>query len=184
MPADTEAKGPLVLEPEPGWKLFHHMDTSIDIIWTATKQPGRNVNVTSIHVERGVKLSSNTAPVNIALHTPYIHLPHDVYAFLTDIVKPKQFDMGRGMESVDIVNCNATATYPNINLNLDGGMQQLLIKPSQYVLKVSQSLGGPFTEKCIFLVKGETGALEIGYAALRGRTVWFDWANARTGFTA
>ena len=89
MPTDTEAKGPLVLEPEPGWKLFHHMDTSIDIVWTDTKQPGRNVNVTSIDVERGVKLSSSTAPINLALHTPYIRLPRDVYTFLAGIVKPK-----------------------------------------------------------------------------------------------
>lgn len=184
VPIDTEAEGPLVLEPEPGWKLFHHMDTSIDIVWTATKQPGRKVDVTSIGIERGIALSSNTGPVNLALHTPYIRLPHDIHDFLAKIAKPEVFNMGRGMEPVDLVSCNSTATLPNINLKLEGGAQQLIVKPSQYVLRVSQSLGGPFAGKCVFLVKRGDGELEIGYAALRGRTVWFDWANARTGFTA
>lgn len=184
IPTNTETDGPLVLEPEPGWKLFHHMDTSIDIIWTPTNQPGRKLNVTSMHVERGVKLSEKTAPVKIALHHPYIHVPHDVYDFLARIAKPQPFDMGRGMESVDLVSCNGTAAYPNIHLNLEGGAQQLIVKPSQYVLRVSKSLGGPFVDECVFLVKRGGGELEVGWGAWRGRSVWFDWANARTGFTA
>ena len=185
IPSDTETKGPLVLEPEPGWKLFHHMDSSIDIIWTPTAQPGRALNVSSMHVERGVRLSANTAPVRIALHHPYIHVPHDVYDFLARIAKPEPFDMGRGMEAVDLVSCNGTAGFPNIHLNLEGGAQELVVKPAQYVLRVSKSLGGPFAGKCAFLVKRGGGAeLEVGYAALRGRSVWFDWANGRTGFTA
>ncbi|KAJ4293368.1 hypothetical protein N0V90_008650 [Kalmusia sp. IMI 367209] len=182
IPMDTEAEGPLVLEPEPGWKLFHHMDTSIDILWTDTKQPGRRVNVTSVNIEHGATLSANTALVNLALHTPFIRLPSDVYNLLADIAKPEPFNMGRGMESVDLVSCNSTATYPNVLLDFEGGAQQLVIKPQQYVLKVSQDLGGPFAGKCVLLAKSGGGELEMGYAALRGRTVWFDWANARTGF--
>ncbi|KAF1968752.1 hypothetical protein BU23DRAFT_258807 [Bimuria novae-zelandiae CBS 107.79] len=183
VPMDTETEGPLVLEPEPGWKLFHHMDTSIDILWTPTKQPGRRINATSIVVEKGISLSSSTGPVTLALHTPYIRLPRDIYNLLAEIAKPEPFGMGRGMESVDLVCCNATSAYPNINLNLEAGAQQLIIKPSQYVLHVGKALGGPFTDKCVLLAKEGRGELEIGYAALRGRTVWFDWANARTGFT-
>jgi hypothetical protein len=183
IPLDTEASGPLVLEPEPGWKLFHHMDASIDIVWTETQQPGRRLNVTSIHVAKGVSVSGSTGLLNLALHTPYIRLPNDVYDFLVRFAKPKPFDMGRGMESVDLVSCNSTASFPNIALNLEAGAQQILVKPSQYVLRVSQSLGGPFSGKCVLLAK-RGGELEIGYAALRGRTVWFDWANARTGFQA
>lgn len=184
IPLDTESEGPLVLEPEPGWKLFHHMDTSIDIVWTATRLPGRKVNITSIHVEKGVSVSSTTPPINLALHTPYIRLPNDVYDFLAEWAKPEPFDMGRGMESVDLVSCNATSTLPNINLNLEGGAQKIIIKPAQYVLQVSKSLGGPFAGKCVLFAKRGGGELEIGYAALRGRSVWYDWANARTGFQA
>lgn len=185
IPLDTEAEGPVILEPEPGWKLFHHMDTSVDIIWTATKNPGRDVNVTSMDIEKGVTLSAKTMPVNFALHTPYIWLPQDTHDFLINITKPEAFNMGRGMESVDLVDCKAVASFPNIVFQLEGGRQQLIIKPTQYVLRVSQSLGGPFADKCVLLAKrGIGGNLDIGYAALRGRTVWFDWANARTGFQA
>jgi len=182
IPLDTEASGPLLLEPEPSWKLFHHMDTSIDIVWTETRQPGRSVNVTSINVEKGVSVSSNTAPLNLALHTPYIRLPNDVYDFLAKFAKPEPFDMGRSMESVDLVSCNATSTFPNINLQLENGAQQIIITPLQYVLRVSKSLGGSFTGKCVLLAKRGGADLEIGYAAFRGKTVWYDWANARTGF--
>ncbi|KAL1593865.1 hypothetical protein SLS60_010598 [Paraconiothyrium brasiliense] len=181
IPLDTEAEGPLVLEPEPGWKLFHHMDTSIGIVWTDTKQPGRGVNVTSINIRKGVSVSATTGPINLALHTPYVQLPNDVYEFLAKFAKPERFDMGRDMESVDFVSCNSTSSFPNINLQLEGGAQQIIVKPSQYVLRVSQSLGGPFSGKCVLLAK-RGGEAEIGYAALRGKTVWFDWANARTGF--
>ncbi|KAK7189762.1 hypothetical protein DPSP01_005820 [Paraphaeosphaeria sporulosa] len=183
LPLDTEASGPLVLEPEPGWKLFHHMDTSIDIVWTPTKQPGRRLNVTSINVSKGVSVSASTGPISLALHTPYIRLPHDVYDFMAKFTQPEAVDMGRGMDSVDIVSCNATSTFPTLNLDFEGGAQQILVKPAQYVLRVSQSLGGPFKGKCVLLAK-RGGELEIGYAALRGRSVWFDWANARTGFQA
>lgn len=183
IPLDPDAEGPLVLEAEPGWKLFHHMDKSIDIIWTNSKQPGRRIDVTSMSVQHGTLLSSNTEPVNLALHTPFIRLPSDVYDFLVDVAKPTPFSMGRGMEPVELVNCNMTAALPNIVLNLEGGAQQLVVKPQQYVLNVGQNLGGPFSGKCVLLAKnGGGGELEIGYAAFRGRSVWFDWANARTGF--
>lgn len=183
LPLDTEASGPLILEPDPGWKLFHHMDTSIDIIWTPTKQSGRRLNVTSIKVSRGVSVSSTTGPISLALHTPYIRLPGDVYDFLAKFSRPEPVDMGRGMDSVDFVSCNATASFPTLELQLEGGAQEMLVKPAQYVLRVSKSLGGPFSGKCVLLVK-RGGELEIGYAAVRGRSVWFDWTNARTGFQA
>jgi len=182
IPLDPDTEGPLVLEPEPGWKLFHHMDTSVDIIWTDTKQPGRGVNVTSVTVHHGASLSSETEPINLALHTPFIQLPGHVYDSIAKIAEPEVVDMGRGMEGVHVVNCNSTGAYPNIIFDLEAGVQQLVIKPQQYILKVSKSLGGPFSEKCVFLLKSSGGELEVGFAALRGRTVWFDWANARTGF--
>lgn len=92
--------------------------------------------------------------------------------------------MGRGIRPVDVVECKSESTFPNIILRFEEGAQELIIRPKQYILKVDESLGGPFKGKCVLLAakSGDGGELAIGWAALRGRSVWLDWANTRTGF--
>jgi hypothetical protein len=183
-PQDTEAEGPLIVETNPDWKLFHHWDTSIDFIWTATDRPGRGINVTSVDIHQGSITSSKTSGAHVAFDTPYIGLPDDIYDFLFLATKPQRVDMGRGIRPVDVVDCDSISEFPKIVLQLEGGQQSLVVRPRQYVLKVNEALGGPFVGKCVLLVSksGDGGEVAIGWAALRDRSVWLDWANTRTGF--
>lgn len=181
-PFDTESEGPLVLEPQPEWKLFHHMDTSINILWTKSKDPGRNLNITSVGVRQGPTTTSKTRPAYLALDTPYINLPNDIYDRVSMVARPQRVDMGRGMQHVDVIQCNSTFALPNVILEFNDGQDEMVIKPEQYILKVNDALGGPFAGKCVLLL-AKGAELAIGWAALRGRTVWLDWVNARTGFT-
>jgi hypothetical protein len=183
-PMDTEAEGPLIIEPNPDWKLFHHMDTSIEFLWTATERPGRDVNVTSVAIQQGTTTSSTTSGAHLAFDTPYIGLPDDTYNFLTWVTKARKINMGRGIKPVDMVECDSVSQFPNIILKFEEGAQELVVRPEQYVLEVNEALGGPFMGRCVLLVakSGDGGELAIGWAALRGRSVWLDWANTRTGF--
>jgi hypothetical protein len=183
-PLDTEAEGPLIIEPNPDWKLFHHMDSNLQFLWTATERPGRGINVTSVDIQQGSMTSSKTSGAHIAFDTPYIGLPDDTYDFLFLATNPQRVDMGRGIRPVDVVDCNSISGFPNIVLQFEGGAQKLIVRPRQYILMVNEALGGPFVGKCVLLAakSGDGGEVAIGWAALRGRTVWLDWANTRTGF--
>lgn len=89
-PFDTQLEGPLIVEPNPDWKLFHHMDTSIEFLWTPTERPGRGINVTSVEIQQGATTSSHTSGAHIAFDTPYIGLPDDTYDFLFLATQPQR----------------------------------------------------------------------------------------------
>ncbi|CAI6298858.1 unnamed protein product [Periconia digitata] len=180
IPLGTEEEGPLIVEPDPAWKLFHDWDMSVKIDWTESKPPGRALNITSIGVRQGSTSSSKTSRVNINLGTPYINLPADMYDLVALTANPQRTDMGRNMKPVETVECTALAQLPDIVLDF-GGAFELIVKPEQYVMKVSDAMGGPFKGKCVLLV-ARGGDISIGYAALRGKSLWLDWANLRTGF--
>ena len=142
-PLDTEAEGPLIVEPNPDWKLFHHMDSSIEFLWTATGQPGRGINVTSVEIQQGSTTSSKTTGAHIAFDTPYIGLPDDTYDFLFLATKPQRVDMGRGIRPVDIVDCNSISRFPNIVLQY--------VTPGDKVRRRNRKAARPYGLRCCAL---------------------------------
>lgn len=181
IPQGTEEEGPLIVEPDPAWKLFHEWDLSVDIKWTDSKVPGRALNITSIGVRQGATSTSKTSKVSFALGTPYINIPNDMFDVLALAAKPNRTEMGRNMKPIETVDCAAVGSFPNIVLDFDDGAFELLVKPEQYVLRVNEALGGLFKGKCVLLV-ARGGDISIGWAALRGMSLWLDWQNQRTGF--
>lgn len=184
IPLNTEAEGPLVIEPDPEWKQFHHWDTSLnDIFWTETKAPGRGLNITSVALQQESTVTSKTHSAHFQLDTPYISLPDDIIDLLFLATRPQRVEVGRGLIPVDTVSCNATSKFPTIKMEFEEGQGELVVRPEQYVLRVNQELGGPFAGKCVLLTtRGGNGEVSLGFAALRGRSIWLDWYNARTGF--
>ncbi|KAF2646784.1 hypothetical protein P280DRAFT_464953 [Massarina eburnea CBS 473.64] len=181
IPLGTEEEGPLVIEPEPDWKLFHEWDLSVKHLWAESKLPGRGLNITSISLQQGSISSSKTSNVPLNLGTPYTNLPDDIYDYLAALTKPQRTDMGRGMKPVETVDCNAMKHFPDITLDFADDGFELTVKPEQYILQVSDAMGGQFRGKCVLLAS-RGGEISIGWAALRGMSVWLDWANSRTGF--
>ncbi|PVI00966.1 hypothetical protein DM02DRAFT_614024 [Periconia macrospinosa] len=181
IPLGTEEEGPLIVEPDPAWKLFHDWDMSVAIDWTDSKVPGRALNITSIGVRQGATSASKTSKVPLNLGTPYMNIPNDMFDLLALSTKPKRTNMGRNMKPIETVDCAAINKFPNLVLEFDGGAFELVVKPEQYVLRVNEAMGGIFKGKCVLLVS-RGGDMSIGWAALRGMSLWLDWQNARTGF--
>jgi hypothetical protein len=181
IPQGTEEQGPLIIEPEPQFKLFHEWDLSVEIMWAQSKLPGRGLNITSMGIREGSTSSSKTSNVPLKLDTAYINLPDDIFDFLAASTKPQRTDMGRGVKPVETVDCAAIKDFPNIIIDFEAGAFELVVKPEQYVLRVNDAMGGLFKGKCVMLVS-RGGDISIGWAALRGTTVWLDWQNGRTGF--
>ncbi|KAF1951622.1 hypothetical protein CC80DRAFT_496005 [Byssothecium circinans] len=181
IPQGTEEEGPLIIEPEPQWKLFHEWDLSVEIQWAKSKLPGRGLNITSIGIRQGSTSTSKTSHVPLNFGTPFTNLPADVFDLLAASTRPQRTDMGRGIKPVETVDCNAVKDFPDIILNFEEDGFELVVKPEQYILSISNELGGLFKGQCVLMVS-RGGEVSLGWAALRGMTVWMDWVNARTGF--
>jgi hypothetical protein len=159
-----------------------------DTEWMYTTAPGENIEITHVGIRRGGMVSMNAHATRLALDTPYIALPDEMYDVLVQATKPVPHQHSTGYD--DVVDCSRMDIFPDIVLGLEPETDEeeeddettrgeIVITPDQYVLETEEG-------KCILLSKRayRQGREEVvlGWAAVRGRSVVLDWVNERTGF--
>lgn len=160
-----------------------------DTEWIETPIPGENMAINHVGIRKGAMVSMDAYVTRLALDTPYIALPGEIYDILVLATKPTPHQHGTGYD--DVVDCNRLEEYPDLVLGLepetdeeeedDGTVldREIVITPQQYVMKMEEG-------QCILLAQRayQRGREDIvlGWAAVRGRQVALDWANELTGF--
>ncbi|KAF2626668.1 hypothetical protein BU25DRAFT_411642 [Macroventuria anomochaeta] len=159
-----------------------------ELKWVETRTPGENVPITLIGIRKGAMVSMDAYTARLALETPYISLPREIYDILIQATNPTPYQHGKGYD--DVVDCGALERYPDLVLGLEPETdeekddedivdREIVITPKQYVLKTEEG-------QCILLAQRvyQLGREEVvlGWAAVRGRDVVLDWVNKRTGF--
>lgn len=158
-----------------------------EIEWINHQNPGKNMPITHVGIRKGGMVAIDAYATRLALETPYISLPDEIYVILTQATNPTTHQYHGGYD--DVVDCDALERFPDLVLGLepetdeeddeDVEEREVVITPNQYVLKREDG-------KCILLArrsypKGHEEVV-LGWAAVRGRDVVLDWVNERTGF--
>ena len=151
-------------------------------------------------LRKGGMLSMDAEAAVLDLSSPLIALPKALWDVLVLATQPAK----RAMEEQDHegnedgmlrVECAATSRLPDLVLGMllvddedededevdEGRKEEFLVTPEQYVLEKEG--------ECLLLVrqmeeKGEDehADVRLGWAAIRGREVVFDWEGGRIGF--
>ena len=159
------------------------------IDWFDTLIPGEHMPITHIGIRKGAMVSKDAYSTRLALETPYISLPGEIYDILIQATNPTPQQHGDGYD--DAVDCNALNRFPDLVLGLGPEIgegvddeeeieeRDLVITPKQYVLETEEG-------RCILLAQRayQRGREDVvlGWAAVRGRDLVLDWINERTGF--
>lgn len=167
-----------------------------DIEWTDTLIPGEDILLNHIGIRKGAMISMDAYRTRLALETPYISLPNEMYDVLIQATNPTPHQHGTGYD--DVVDCSLLERFPDVVLGLQPEMDdmddleemdemdnedddedivisELVITPKQYVMETEKG-------RCVLLVQRARAEVVLGWAAVRGTTVVLDWVNGRTGF--
>lgn len=159
-----------------------------DVEWISTRKPGVDVPITHVGIRKGGMVTKDAYSTRLALDTPYISLPGEIYDILIQATKPLPWQHLGGYD--DVVDCGALERFPDLVLGLepeteedvddeDMEEKEIVITPRQYILETKEG-------KCILLARKSyqrgTEEIVLGWAAVRGRRVVLDWANEKTGF--
>ncbi|KAJ8109455.1 hypothetical protein OPT61_g7445 [Boeremia exigua] len=177
VPLDPTEVGTMVLDSSAAnsVRVKHWMDTPV---------PGENVLLVYTGVRKGGMISMDAYATHLALETPYISLPSELYDVLVQATNPTSRQHGASYDN--IVDCSHLERFPDLVLGLqpeadegeddeDIEIRELVIAPKQYVLEVE---GG----ECVLLAQRGRAEVVLGWAAVRGRDIVLDWAGERTGF--
>lgn len=184
IPLDPAQSGTIILGP------VGSRDTRAqqEIEWIDTHRPGENVPITHVGIRKGAMVSMDAYDTRLALETPFISLPNEIYDILIQATNPTPYQHGNGYN--DVVDCGDMERYPDLVLGLeldtdeeeddeDIEDREIVITPEQYILKTEEG-------QCILLAQRayQQGREEVvlGWAAMRGRDLVLDWVNERTGF--
>lgn len=158
-----------------------------DLDWIESRVPGTHMPTTHVGIRKGGMVAKDTYAARLALDTPYISLPNEIYDILIQATSPIPWQNNGGYD--DVVDCGALKRYPDLVLGLEpetdeddfefAGEREIVITPEQYILEVG--IG-----KCILLAQRayqkSREEVVLGWAAVRGRNLVLDWVNERTAF--
>lgn len=155
-----------------------------DLEWVDTLVPGQDVPITHVGIRKGAMISMDAYATRLALETPYISLPDEIYDILVQATNPTPHQHSTGYD--DVVDCSLLGRFPDIVLGLQSETDdeedsedvvdsELVITPKQYVLETED-------RQCVLLVQRHRAEVVLGWAAVRGRGVVLDKLNGRTGF--
>jgi hypothetical protein len=163
--------------------------TSSQLNWIDTKTPGDDMPISHVGIRKGGSISAEAYDVRLALETPYISIPSDIYDVLVLATNPKPEQSSFGYD--DVVDCNNIGRFPDLFIGLDPEEEtpseesaevedrEIVITPSQYIMESEPG-------RCVLLAKRayyrDSEEVVLGWAAIRGRHVVLDWINERTGF--
>jgi hypothetical protein len=145
-------------------------DDASPLIWLPTT---RAIELDHIGIRKGGMVSAPAWSTWLALETPYILLPTDVFAVLLQATKTTAV---RGY----MVDCGIVGILPDIVFGLDtedgDEAQELVVRPEQYVMEIEEGL-------CVLLARGSGGSMErLGWAAVRGRALVLDRSRGMMAF--
>ncbi|KAF3045944.1 hypothetical protein E8E12_008426 [Didymella heteroderae] len=87
-----------------------------DFEWVDTLTPGEQMSITHVGIRKGAMVSKNAYSARLALETPYISLPSEIYEILIQATNPTPRHHGDGYD--DVVDCSALDRYPDLILCL------------------------------------------------------------------
>jgi saccharopepsin len=186
IPLDPTADGTMSLIPITP-ELFQ---TTSQMNWIDTQTPGDEMPVSHIGVRKGGAISEEIYTVRLALETPYISIPSDIYDIVALATNPVVDPDSNGLDS--LVDCSEMGRFPDLFVGLDPEKEpnmfeeitevddrEIVITPSQYIMETKPG-------RCVLLVKKnpeqDSEEAVLGWAAIRGKHVVLDWVNERTGF--
>jgi saccharopepsin len=158
--------------------------------WIDTQTPGDDMPVSHIGVRKGGAISEEIYTVRLALETPYISIPSDIYDIVALATNPVVDPDSNGLDN--LVDCSEMGRFPDLFVGLDPEKEpnmfeentevddrEIVITPSQYIMETKPG-------RCVLLVKKnpqqDSEEAVLGWAAIRGKHVVLDWVNERTGF--
>ncbi|KAF3009560.1 hypothetical protein E8E13_005651 [Curvularia kusanoi] len=190
-PSPQNAIISIPLDPtKPGsMTLGSHVQQETETEWTSTRTPGEDVAINYVGIRKEGMISMDAYATRLALDTPYIALPSEIYDVLVLATKPVSHQHSAGYD--DEVDCGSMGRFPDLVLGLEPEIEEeeeddeaveikeIVVTPEQYVLRTQEG-------KCVLLAQRayQRGREEVvlGWAAVRGKHVVLDWANERTGF--
>lgn len=163
-------------------------DRDDQMVWIETTRPSEDIPLSQVGIRKGGMISIEAQTARLALETPFVFIPKEIYKVLLMATEPVFHPDGTGSDE-GVVNCNSRSRFPDLVLELglewaddeeqDAEGIEVVITPEQYIMEVEQG-------QCVLLARssGENQSEEVvlGWAAIRGRQVILDWVNKRTGF--
>ncbi|KAJ4993576.1 hypothetical protein SVAN01_01124 [Stagonosporopsis vannaccii] len=180
IPFDPTRSGSLVLDDiTPNNALIRQ-----EMDWIDTLIPGHDVPLTHVGIRKGAMISMDAYATRLALETPYISLPNEIYDVLIQATNATPHQHSAGDD--DVVDCSLLERFPDLVIGLQTGTDdeeesedivdsEIVITPKQYVLETEKG-------QCVLLVQRDGAEIVLGWAAIRGRDVVLDWLHGRTGF--
>ncbi|KAF2125279.1 hypothetical protein P153DRAFT_400112 [Dothidotthia symphoricarpi CBS 119687] len=190
IPLDTTAPASLSISAA-STRVFPAPDDH-EMTWLDTTRPGSNLALSQFGIRKGGMVSIEARSARLALETPFLSVPVEIYNILLMATHPV-FDHENTGLGEGVVDCAALSRFPDLVLGLgmqrgndegeesggDGEEGEIVITPEQYVMRVGEG-------RCVLLVRSlgrvEGEEVVLGWAAVRGRKVVLDWGNGRTGF--
>ena len=145
----------------------------------------RHMPMLDAGIRKGGMLSMEAEAAVLDLSTPFIAVPKGLWDVVVLATAPVKATKGEdGNEGVLRVDCGSMGRFPDLVLGVlvDEGdeeeKEEFVVTPEQYVLQRG--------DECLLLVReaeeGSEHDIELGWAAVRGRDVVFDWKEGRMGF--
>lgn len=184
IPLDPSQTGTVAIDTK-----LSDVDPFPGLEWIESCVPGTNMPTTHVGVRKGGMVTKDTYTARLALDTPYISLPNEIYDILIQATSPTPWQSDAGYD--DVVDCDALHRFPDLVLGLEPETdeeeddiefleeREIVITPKQYIIETEKG-------KCVLLAQRvyQKGHEEVvlGWAAVRGRHLVLDWVNERTAF--